>query len=89
MHHFRPILFSLTLLFLAACSTTQDKWVNRKYHETTAHYNAYFNGMEAFNEAVDGFENTEELDFENVLPLYYWPDDKQAASLFLLKWTVR
>ena len=82
MHHFRPILFSLTLLLLAACSTTQDKWVNRKYHETTAHYNAYFNGMEAFNEAVDGFENTEELDFENVLPLYYWPDDKQAASLF-------
>ena len=82
MHHIRPILLSLTVLFLAGCSTTKDKWVNRKYHETTAHYNAYFNGMEAFNEAVDGFEKTEELNFEEVLPLYYWPDEKQASSLF-------
>jgi hypothetical protein len=38
--------------------------------------------MEAFTEAVDGFEKTEELNFEEVLPLYYWPDEKQATSLF-------
>jgi hypothetical protein len=38
--------------------------------------------MEAFDEAVDGFEKTEELNFEEVLPLYYWPNEKQATSLF-------
>ncbi len=82
MHHFRPFLFLLSLILFTGCSTTKDKWVNRKYHETTGHYNAYFNGMEAFDEAVDGFEKTEKLDFEDILPLYYWPDDKQAVSLF-------
>lgn len=69
-------------LFLVSCSTTQDKWLNRKYHETTAHYNAYFNGEEAFNEAVRAFESTEVLDFEQPLPFYYWPTEKQATALF-------
>ena len=69
-------------LVLVSCSTTQDKWLNRKYHETTAHYNAYFNGEEAFNEAVRAFESTEVLDFEQPLPFYYWPTEKQATALF-------
>ena len=81
---YRNRLFSFLAigLFLVSCSTTQDKWLNRKYHETTAHYNAYFNGEEAFNEAVRAFESTEVLDFEQPLPFYYWPTEKQATALF-------
>jgi len=82
MHHFRAFYFSLTLIVFVGCSTTKDEWINRKYHETTARYNAYFNGVEAFNEAVESFEKTEELDFEKMLPLYYWPNEQQAPSLF-------
>ena len=73
------ILFAIVL---AGCSTEKDRLVNRKYHEVTAHFNAYFNGEEAYEKAVLGFEQTEELDFEALLPLYYWPDEKQAPSLF-------
>jgi len=69
-------------LFLASCSTTKDRWVNRKYHEVTAHYNAYFNGEEAFEEAVKQFQNSEEWDFEQFLPIYFWPDAEQASGLF-------
>jgi len=82
MHHFRAFYFLFTLIVLAGCSTTKDEWINRKYHQTTARYNAYFNGVEAFNEAVESFEKTEELDFEKTLPLYYWPSEQQAPSLF-------
>jgi TolA-binding protein len=56
--------------------------VNRKYHEVTAHYNAYFNGEEAFDEAVEQFQNGEEWDFEQFLPIYFWPDADQAPGLF-------
>lgn len=73
---------AIVLLLLSGCSTTKDKWVNREYHKLTAHYNAYFNGMEAYEEAVANFEATQEYNFEEVLPLYYWPDEKQASSLF-------
>ena len=82
MQYFRPVLYSCFILLLVACSTTKDKWVNRKYHETTAHYNAYFNGIEAFNEGVRTFEEKEKLNFEEILPLYNWPNEKQATTLF-------
>ena len=77
----RLFAFAAALL-LASCSTTKDRWLNRKYHEVTAHYNAYFNGEEAFDEAVEQFQNGEEWDFEQFLPIYFWPDADQAPGLF-------
>ena len=82
MQYFRSVLYACFLLFLVGCSTTKDKWVNRKYHETTAHYNAYFNGLEAFNDGVRTFEEKEKLNFEEILPLYNWPNEKEATVLF-------
>ena len=77
--HIIPLV-AATVFF--GCSTTKDQWINRKYHETTAHYNAFFNGEEALKEALRSFEASEEFDFEELLPLYYWPDDKQAPQMF-------
>ena len=69
-------------MVLSNCSTTKDRWINRQYHETTAHYNAFFNGEEALKEAVSAFEKSEEYDFEALLPIYYWPHEKQAPQMF-------
>lgn len=82
MFYSKRLFTILAVLFLASCSTTKDRWVNRKYHEVTAHYNAYFNGEEAFDEAVKQFQNGEEWDFEQFLPIYFWPDTDQASGLF-------
>jgi len=72
----------LVAMVLSNCSTTKDRWINREYHETTAHYNAFFNGEEALKEAVSAFEKSEEYDFETLLPIYYWPHEKQAPQMF-------
>jgi tetratricopeptide (TPR) repeat protein len=32
--------------FFTACSTKKNTWLNRNYHNTTAYYNIYWNGME-------------------------------------------
>ena len=72
----------LVAMVLSNCSTTKDRWINRQYHETTAHYNAFFNGEEALKEAVSAFEKSEEYDFEALLPIYYWPHEKQAPQMF-------
>jgi hypothetical protein len=77
LFHFLPLL-----LLLAGCSTEKDRWVNQKYHEVTGHFNAYFNGEEAFKKAVMNFEDGEKLDFEKLLPYYYWPNEQQAPALF-------
>ena len=72
----------LVAMVLSNCSTTKDRWINRQYHEMTAHYNAFFNGEEALKEAVSAFEKSEEYDFEALLPIYYWPHEKQAPQMF-------
>ena len=82
MQHFRQSFSACLVLFLVGCSTTKDKWANRNYHKTTAHYNAYFNGVEAFNEGVHAFEEKEKLNFEEILPLYNWPNEKESTALF-------
>ena len=82
MFYPKRIIITAAVLLLASCSTTKDRWVNRKYHEVTSHYNAYFNGEEAFNEAVDQFQTGEAWDFEQFLPIYFWPDADQASGLF-------
>ena len=82
MQYFRKSILTCLVLFLVGCSTTKDKWVNRNYHKTTAHYNSYFNGLEAFNEGVRSFEEKEKLNFEEMLPLYNWPNEKEATALF-------
>ncbi len=82
MQYFRKSILTCLVLFLVGCSTTKDKWVNRNYHKTTAHYNSYFNGLEAFNEGVRTFEEKEKLNFEEMLPLYNWPNEKEATALF-------
>lgn len=78
----KHISLLLAALVLSSCSTTKDRWINRQYHETTAHYNAFFNGEEALKEAVGAFEKSEEYDFEALLPIYYWPNEKQAPQMF-------
>lgn len=40
-----PLL--LMLLLLQACSTKKAKWVNIQYHNTTCHYNVWWNGNES------------------------------------------
>lgn len=81
MRQFTSILV-LAFVLLASCSTTKDRWINRKYHHITGHYNAYFNGYESYADAVNQFEQGEKLNFEELMPFYYWPDEQQSKSMF-------
>ena len=38
------------VLFLASCSTEKAKWANIQYHNTTCHYNVWWNGNESLKQ---------------------------------------
>ena len=61
-----------------ACNPTKDKWLNRKWHTLTGHYNVYFNAEQKFLESVQGFEQGVPNDFNKILPVLIFPDE--AAS---------
>lgn len=73
-------LIVLVVLFLS-CSTSKDKWQNRKYHQITAHYNAYWNGREAYKEAQRTVDKTFKDDFTKIIPIYKIPDESTAKSI--------
>ena len=49
---FYYIVALLTVLLLWSCSTKKNTKASRFYHAFTTRYNIYFNGKQAFDEAL-------------------------------------
>ncbi len=60
----------LLILIASACSTKKNKWNRRVYHNLTAHYNAYFNGVEALKEAKEDIAANNIDDYTQVLNVF-------------------
>ena len=41
------LLLGITSMLLFGCSTEKAKWANIRYHNTTCHYNVWWNGNES------------------------------------------
>ncbi len=64
------LLIAATFAVLASCSTQKAKWANVTYHNTTCHYNVWWNGNESFREGVSKLEKDHIDDFTQILPVY-------------------
>ena len=42
----------LALLLMSGCSTQKAGWSNVAFHNTTAHYNVWWNGNESYKDGV-------------------------------------
>lgn len=71
----------MAVIFVAACSTSKDKWKNRKYHQITAHYNALWNGKQAYKEAVRTVDKSYKDDFTKLIPVTKLPDENGAKRI--------
>ena len=63
------ILVSVTLV-IVSCSTKKNNFVNRKYHNTTAKYNGYFNGNESLKAGIKKLEENHKDDFSEIIPVF-------------------
>lgn len=76
------------LSFLIACRATKsDGSLNKSitslaYHNTTAHYNRYFNGKMRYMESKKNIENKYKYDFTEILPVYLSVDVSQNKAEF-------
>lgn len=68
------------LLLVNSCSTKKNRWVNRQYHNLTAHYNGYFWAREAIKEGIDKLDRSHVDDHDKILPFYRYADDKAAKT---------
>lgn len=75
------IILLFLISFLVSCSTKKNKWYNRAYHTTVAHYNAYWNGNDAFKQGVKSIKDNQKDDFSRILPVFKLGTQEQAASI--------
>ena len=67
---------------LWACSTEKNAWLNRSFHNTTARYNGYFNANELMKEALNSYELGFKENYNELLPIFKYADEKDSKSLY-------
>lgn len=58
------------LVFIGGCSTDKNTRVSRAYHNVTAHYNVYFNGVQSLKSGVEKIDKSVDDDFTKLLLVY-------------------
>ena len=79
------VLILITLLpvfiFSTSCSTKKNTWVRRAYHNSTAHYNVYWNGMDNMRTGIKDFHANVKDNFAVVLPVYNYGDKTSISKM--------
>ena len=73
---------ALLTLVLAGCSTQKSKWTNVTYHNTTCHYNVWWNGNESYKAGLRKLESTFKDDYTQILPVYQIGTKEQSMGIY-------
>lgn len=67
-------------LMVVSCSTQKAKWSNIQYHNTTTHYNVWWNGNESLKKGVEQLSSKVKDDYTQILPVYKVGTKEEAMS---------
>ena len=73
---------ALMALMLAGCSTQKAKWANITYHNTTCHYNTWWNGNESYKEGLKKLSRTFNDDYTQLLPVYQIGSKEKSMAIY-------
>ncbi len=79
---YRFFLLLAFCILLTACSTQKSKFANRVYHNTTTHYNVWWNGNESLKEAIKQLNKIHVDDYTQILPMYKLGSKENAISVY-------
>lgn len=73
------ILSGFTLF--SGCSTKKNTYLRRVYHNTTAHYNVYWNGMDNVRQGLKDYQASLKDNYAIVLPVFNYGDKASATKI--------
>ncbi|MEO1253767.1 MAG: hypothetical protein AAFY41_02605 [Bacteroidota bacterium] len=77
----QKIRLSFFILVFWACSPYKNNPLSSSFHDLTAHYNAYFIANERMNEIEQSIFESQDWNYNKVLPIYPQFDSVKSASL--------
>ncbi|MCG2610342.1 gliding motility protein [Flavobacterium sp. SM15] len=72
------VLSVAAVVFLIACSTKRNSFVNRNFHAVTTEYNVLYNGQVAFDKGVEDLKVTYKDNFWDILPVERMQEKSEA-----------
>ena len=75
-------IFNFQFSILTSCSTEKAKWTNVQYHNTTCHYNVWWNGNESLKAGKLKLRTQAVDDYTQFLPPENIGSDELARSLY-------
>lgn len=76
------VLLFASLGTFTSCSTKKNTFTRRAYHQTTAHYNGYFNALEIMKASEQKIVSNHKEDYTEILPLFLYGDESMSKSLY-------
>ncbi|MFT5903429.1 MAG: tetratricopeptide (TPR) repeat protein [Flammeovirgaceae bacterium] len=76
------LIFLSSIFALAGCSKKKSGFTNRLYHNTTSHYNWYFNASEILRLTKEQVWASKDEDFLELLPIYVMPSEEEQKNLY-------
>lgn len=81
------LIYILSALMIAwgmvsSCSTRKARWTNITYHNTTAHYNVWWNGNESLKAGIGKLESASNDDYTRILMPYSTANKEKAMSVY-------
>jgi len=76
--NFKHSWFLVAVLFLGGCSTENNTFLTRFYHELNSQFNVYFNANESVKEGLNLMNQRVVEDYTHLLPIF--PESLPAAS---------
>lgn len=80
-YHTFILALAAIMLVAAGCSRKKAGFTNKLYHNTTSHYNWYFNANEIIKQTEEQLWLNKTDDYLELLPVYVVPDDEGRKAL--------
>ncbi len=64
-----------------SCSVEKNTSLTRNFHNMTAHYNVYFNGVESYNKAIEKAQSSVMMDYNHILPVFLYEDETVNSTV--------
>jgi len=71
----------LALFLIVACNPNRDRWINRKWHTMTGHFNIYFNGEQKLLDVTTTLETGHRNDFNKILDVFPYGNEQSAKGV--------
>lgn len=76
------LFFAAIMAAVVSCSTQKANWSNIQFHNTTTHYNIWWNGNESLKEGLALMDANSKDDYTRLLPVYKMGTKEESMSLF-------